>query len=250
MSDLVLPHPKDALHKAVLLRTLTGIADDVFLASLLRFKGGTCAALLGWLDRFSVDLDFDLVEIDRMDEVRSHLVALFDVFGLRVVDESKIVPQYVLKYAAPEGSRSTLNLDITTMAPRANIYETLRLTAIDRFLTCQTRETMMANKLVALTDRFKHHGTMAGRDVYDIHHFFEHGVRYEERVIVERTGKGAREYLEELVVFIETHVTERALMEDLNVLVPYERLKRVRNALARETVMFLRDEITRLSSQP
>lgn len=23
------------------------------------FKGGTCASMLGWLDRFSVDLDFD-----------------------------------------------------------------------------------------------------------------------------------------------------------------------------------------------
>jgi len=56
---MLLPDKKDALHKAWLLRTLEAVADDVFLSQTLYFKGGTCASLLGWLPRFSVDLDFD-----------------------------------------------------------------------------------------------------------------------------------------------------------------------------------------------
>ncbi|MBI1870318.1 MAG: nucleotidyl transferase AbiEii/AbiGii toxin family protein [Chlamydiae bacterium] len=57
---MLLPHPRDAVHKAWLCRILTALADDIELLKFLRFKGGTCAAMLDYLDRFSVDLDFDL----------------------------------------------------------------------------------------------------------------------------------------------------------------------------------------------
>lgn len=63
MADLLLPQPKDAVHKAWLYRLLTGIYNDVFLADQLYFKGGTYAAMLGYIDRFSIDLDFFLREI-------------------------------------------------------------------------------------------------------------------------------------------------------------------------------------------
>lgn len=41
-------------------RLLIEIVDQPVLAHNLVFKGGTCAGMLGYLDRFSVDLDFDL----------------------------------------------------------------------------------------------------------------------------------------------------------------------------------------------
>ena len=48
---------------------------------------------------------------------------------------------------------------------------------------------MMANKLVAVIDRYAHREAIAGRDLYDIHHFFMKGYRYNEDVICERTGR-------------------------------------------------------------
>ncbi|HIP71371.1 MAG TPA: hypothetical protein EYH05_08260, partial [Anaerolineae bacterium] len=53
-------HAQLAKHRIQLTRLLTEILDDPYLAASLYFKGGTCAAMLGYLDRFSVDLDFDL----------------------------------------------------------------------------------------------------------------------------------------------------------------------------------------------
>ena len=53
--------PEDILHKSNLHRLLMEVVDQPVLAQSLAFKGGTCAAMLGYLDRFSVDLDFDLV---------------------------------------------------------------------------------------------------------------------------------------------------------------------------------------------
>ena len=42
-------------------KILSAIYSDIYLAKNLYFKGGTCASMLGYLDRFSVDLDMDFV---------------------------------------------------------------------------------------------------------------------------------------------------------------------------------------------
>ena len=67
---MILPSPKDALHRGQMYRVLTAIADSSFLSRSLIFKGGTCAAMQGCLDRFSVDLDFDLAPGISKDEVK------------------------------------------------------------------------------------------------------------------------------------------------------------------------------------
>jgi len=41
---------------------------------------------------------------------------------------------------------------------------------IDRYVNCQTLETLVANKMVAITDRYKLHKSIAARDLYDIHY--------------------------------------------------------------------------------
>ena len=57
-----LPRNEDAPHKFQMYRLLTAILSESKLSQQLVFKGGTCAVLRGWLDRFSVDLDFDLIQ--------------------------------------------------------------------------------------------------------------------------------------------------------------------------------------------
>jgi predicted nucleotidyltransferase component of viral defense system len=62
--------PEDIVHKSYLHRLLMEIVDQPLLAQVLAFKGGTCAAMLGYLDRFSVDLDFDLLTVSDEVELR------------------------------------------------------------------------------------------------------------------------------------------------------------------------------------
>ena len=247
MADMMLPQSKDAVHKAWLYRVLTGIYDDAFLANVLAFKGGTCAALLGYLDRFSVDLDFDYRgERSDLAETRTRLERVFHELGLTIRDQSKVVPQYFLKYEAPESSRNTIKIDVAMPPPKANIYEAKRFHEIDRVVTCQTLETMVANKLVALIDRYKHSETIAGRDLYDIHHFFLKGYRYNEGVIRERTGKNTAHFFADLIAFVDQHITDEIINQDLNTLLLYEKFSRIRTILKRETLMFLRDEQKRM----
>jgi predicted nucleotidyltransferase component of viral defense system len=61
---------EDILHKSYLNRVLMEIIDDPIMAHHLAFKGGTCASMVGYLDRFSVDLDFDVMK--DADEVELH----------------------------------------------------------------------------------------------------------------------------------------------------------------------------------
>jgi predicted nucleotidyltransferase component of viral defense system len=251
---MILPNPKDAVHKAWMYRLLTAISDDDELSRALAFKGGTCAAMLGWLDRFSIDLDFDLFGEDPVKDIRRRLEAIFLDLGLEIKDHSTKVPQYFLRYPVQNSrQRSTLKIDITFPPPKSNQYAPHRLVEIDRIITCQTKETMFANKLVAFLERFEKHGSIAARDLYDINHFFLSGFSYDSAVILERRTAAAgnpgytiKGFLVELERFIQNEVTQKVLDQDLNPLLTKEKFQAVRKTLKQEALMFVRAEINRV----
>ena len=49
-----------ATHKTILFQILKDIYSNTAISPYLGFKGGTAALMFYGLDRFSVDLDFDL----------------------------------------------------------------------------------------------------------------------------------------------------------------------------------------------
>lgn len=243
---MTLPQKSDTAHKAWLSRILVEIADDALLPSVLYFKGGTCALMLGWLDRFSVDLDFDYAGgTDRVADVRASLERIWVSLGLHVKDASKRGIQYFLQYDGHE--RNTIKIDTSFPILSANTYAPRRFTDIDRILTCQTIETMFAHKLLALVGRHTARGSIAGRDVYDIHFFFMRGYRYSEAVIREGSGLTTTDFFAQAHAFVERHVTEKIIAEDLNFLLPAEQFQRIRKTLKHEILVMLRDEIDRLS---
>ncbi|EKD43214.1 MAG: hypothetical protein ACD_72C00407G0004 [uncultured bacterium] len=248
---MIIPKPADTLHKAWLYRLLTKLADDIWLTQHLYFKGGTCAALLNRLDRFSVDLDFDFIEATPTTILacRTKLKQHFSDLGLTIKDESKIGLQYFLKYAALPNQRSIIKVEASFPPPQSNIYETLYFDEIDRTLCTQTIETMFANKLVALLDRWEKHQSLAGRDIYDIHYFFLRGYRYHTAIIEERRATSVEKFFQELITFIASHVTTTVLQQDLNMLLPAETFQRIRPILKAETLRLLNDELKRLHSK-
>ncbi len=246
---MILPNQKDAMHKAWLFRLLTAIYDNQLLSSALYFKGGTCSAMLGFLDRFSVDLDFDYVaNMSELKEVKQNLEKTFEKLGLVVKDQSQKIPQYFLKYPSSEKTRNTIKIDITFPVPKSNEYKSYRLNDIDRIITCQTIETMFANKLVALIERYERNGSIAGRDLYDIHYFFLQGFTYNPEVIIERRKKEVKSFLKNLVKFIENKITQNIINQDLNFLLDPKKFQQIRKILKPEALMFLKDEIERLKN--
>lgn len=242
---MMLPKREDALHKIQMYRLLTKILDDKILSQSLYFKGGTCASMLGWLDRFSVDLDFDLAPQVAKQTVKKNLLSLFGSLNLQIKNPKVKSLQFILGYQTKPGLRNQLKLGIVDNQAKTSDYQPFYLPEIDRFALCQTRETMVAHKLVAPLDRYAKYRSIAGRDLYDLHYFFSNGYAYKKEVVEERTKLPISQYLIKLKKFIENKVTEKILSEDLNYLLPYEKFKSIRKTLKTETLMLLSDEIKR-----
>lgn len=234
--------PEDIIHKSQLNRLLIEIIDRPALSQVLAFKGGTCASMLGYLDRFSIDLDFDVLKNADETALRVELRQVFEYLGLAVVEELKDALMFRLRYPSKPGKRSNLKVSANNQMVKANKYRVQYLAEVDRMMNCQTVETMFANKLVAVTDRHDLHGTVAGRDIYDIHHFFVHGYSYNPQVIQERTGLEPKVYFGKLSDFIKKHVTQTIINEDLNTLLPYKQFQQVRKVLIPETLSLLAKE--------
>lgn len=243
---MILPSRQDAIHKAMMYRLLSAILDNPHLSASLFFKGGSCAAMLGYLDRFSIDLDFDLGAKSNKDELKKELEKIIDENGFEIGKKSKKELFYLLKYSALASCRNSLKLSAIDLPLDSNLYEAVYLAEIDRFANCQTIETMFANKLVAVIDRFEKHKTIAGRDIYDIHHFFERGFKYRPEVIVERRKISAVKYLQQLREFIESKVNLKIIDQDLNYLLLPNKFQLARKTLKSETLIYLDDEIKRM----
>lgn len=245
---MITPAAQDVKHKAWLFRLLSAIFDNAYLSSVLYFKGGTCAAMRGLLDRFSVDLDFDYVG-GKEDIIRTQkaMEKIFQKLELEIKDKSQNAPQYFLKYDAPAGERNTLKVDISFPPPQANKYESVEIIEIDRIIKCQTVETMFANKLVALIERHERSDSIAGRDLYDIHHFFMQGFHYDGEVIQERRKQEITEFIGILIDFVKNKITQTIIDQDLNMLLEPKKFQRIRKILKQETLIFLQDELSRLT---
>lgn len=243
---MILPNSKEALHRGQLYKILIEIADNPLLSRSLIFKGGTCAAMQNYLDRFSVDLDFDLKKDAAKDLVKKGLEKTFKKLNFEVKSKSKSTVQYVLKYPAPAGLRNTLKFDAVDFVLDADIFKPIYLADIDRYLVCQTIETMFGHKLAAVLDRYEKHGAIAGRDIYDIYYFFINVHSYNQKAIEQRTSLSVLAYLEKLKEFIKSKVNTSIIDEDLNMLMPLARFSAIRKSLKSEVLGLLEDEINRL----
>jgi predicted nucleotidyltransferase component of viral defense system len=68
-------------HKYFLVQILKDIYSDIELANCLGFKGGTALMFFYDLPRFSVDLDFDLLDAEKEDDVFEKVKVILEKYG-------------------------------------------------------------------------------------------------------------------------------------------------------------------------
>ena len=77
-----------SIHKNILVQILIDIYSDTTIGPYLGFKGGTAAYLFYELERFSVDLDFDLLDESKETYVFEQVEKILKKYG--VIKEAQV----------------------------------------------------------------------------------------------------------------------------------------------------------------
>lgn len=164
-------------HRQILFQVLKEIFESDF-SKFIALKWWTACYFLHSLDRFSTDLDFDL--IDTTQNVDEKMINILKKYW-----EIKNGNKIILSYSQNDDN---IKVDINRNIWKNNTYEIKNFFGID--MRVQTKETIFANKLVALTER------NTNRDIYDVYFFFKNMWDINEKIIIERTWKTKKELLE------------------------------------------------------
>lgn len=214
----------------MLVRILKAIYADSALRTLLGFKGGTAAYLFYDLPRFSVDLDFDLLDAEKKEVVLERLTEVLPQFGkLKEATEKRFNLFLLLSYGLRERN---VKVEISKRAESAKF-------AVKQYLgipiLLMTKEDMIAGKLSALLTRKK----FASRDLFDLWFFLGKEWEINESVVEEKTGFTLKEALKQAIEKVEG-AKSRYLLQGMGELLDERQKIWVKTSLKDELLFRLR----------
>ncbi|MBN1647829.1 MAG: nucleotidyl transferase AbiEii/AbiGii toxin family protein [Spirochaetales bacterium] len=217
-------------HKFLLIRILKEIYSDIELANSLGFKGGTALMLFYDLPRFSVDLDFNLLEKTKSKTVIRKIEKLLLQFG-KIKDQAVKHFESIAVLNYGENERN-LKVEISERA-FPDSYEIRNYLGIN--IRVMLKPDMFAHKLCALTDR----KTIAARDVFDSWYFMENRTAVNENIIETRMQTSYDDYLGKCIESVEG-ITGKSLASGLGELIKPELKDFVKTRLKDECITLLK----------
>ena len=222
-------------HKKIMLNILADISAKTELSLKLGFKGGTCCYFLYGLDRFSVDLDFDLLDLTEKDFLIKGIDQILKKYG--TIKKEKNLLSRKLYYS---DKSNALKIDISDRMElnKLNKYEVKNIVSGVPFNILRKKD-IFAHKLVAVKDRFQNkkiNKIIANRDLYDINFFFTHNWNFNEKIITLRTGVSVKKYFKDLIYLIEKNVDEKKILDGIGALINEEKRKWVKENLKYEVL--------------
>lgn len=216
-------------HKFFMLQILKDIYSDITLATVLGFKGGTALMFFYNLPRFSVDLDFNLLNAEKEDIVYEKVRNILLKYG-KIFDEAKKFygPVIVLDYGIGERK---LKVEISKR-DFDNHYVSENLLGINMKL--MAKSDMFAHKLCALLDRSE----VTNRDIFDSWFFMQQHTPVNQTIVENRMGMPLLDYLQKCIAQLES-MSDRGMLNGLGELMNEEMKKFVRTKLRTETIMLL-----------
>jgi predicted nucleotidyltransferase component of viral defense system len=217
-------------HKFILMSILLDISKNELLKSTLVFKWGTTLFLLYNLDRFSTDLDFDLV---------------WDLNKEIILDEVIIILKKYWEIKDNFIKRNT----IFSILPYWEIDHNIKIEISTRwvswkygfksFMWIQLQildiEYICANKFIALTARDK----LANRDIYDIHFILKNNMQINKEYIEIKTWITFKDYINKMIQFLEKLWSKHNILDWLWTTLDEKQKIFVKNNLVQETIFLL-----------
>lgn len=186
-----------AKHKNILVKILKDIYTEASIAPLLGFKGGTAATLFYGLDRFSVDLDFDLLDSTQEDYVFNHIKVLLERYGtLKEVQQKRFNLLYILSYNNKDINAQNVKVEVNRREFGSK-YEIKSFLGIS--MQVMVQEDMAAHKLCAMYERIG----KTNRDIFDVQFFLAHDWPVNKKIVEDRMKMPYKEFLNNAIIALE-----------------------------------------------
>ena len=217
-------------HKFFLVQILKDIYSDIELANYLGFKGDTSLMFFYDLPRFSLDLDFNLIDPEMVDLIYKKVRKILLQYG-NISDEAKKFygPVIVLDYGVSERK---LKIEISKRSFNDR-YEIKNFLGIN--MKVMVQEDMFAHKLCTLTDRKE----LANRDIFDCWFFMNRRTPVNQTIVEFRTGMNFRDYAGKCIEKLES-TSGRSLLYGIGELIDVEMKKFVKTRMLSEVIKLLK----------
>ncbi|MFO7981613.1 MAG: nucleotidyl transferase AbiEii/AbiGii toxin family protein [Candidatus Aminicenantes bacterium] len=218
------------IHKSILLQILKDIYTDTSLGPFLGFKGGTAAHLFYKLGRFSVDLDFDLLNKEKDTLVFEKVEKILQEYGTIKEKHKKHNTLFFILSYEQKAPNIKVEINLRRFGSRYEVQHYLGISML-----VMIKEDMFAHKLVALLERIR----PANRDIYDVWYFLKNQWPINKKIVEKRTKMSFTSYLGKCIQFAES-LSERNILSGMGELLDEKQKTWVKNNLKKDTVFLLK----------
>lgn len=221
------------VHKNILIKILKDIYTDSSLGPILGFKGGTAVYLFYNLNRFSVDLDFDLLDSEKEDYVFEQIKKILENYGvLKQAEKKRFNLLFVLAYDEKIEGAQNIKVEINRREFGSK-YEVKSYLGIS--MRVMVREDMFAHKLCAMYERIG----KTNRDIFDVWYFLQNEWPVNKKIVEERTGMSFKEFLQKCIDLLEK-MSDQNILSGMGELLDAKQKDWARAKLRTETIFLVK----------
>jgi len=217
-------------HRNILLGILKDIYSDPQIAPLLGFKGGTALYLFYNLERFSLDLDFDLLDVEKEDFVFGRVLEIVQEYGKIKDKRKKRFSIFILLSYEEKAPNIKIEINHRQFGSRYEVKSYLGIP-----MKVMVPEDMFAHKMVAMYERLG----KANRDIFDVWFFLKKGFEINEDIVKKRTGMELYKFLKKCVDKLEKF-SEKGILSGIGELLDEKTKLQVKKNLKKDLLFLLK----------
>ena len=218
-----------ATHKTILFQILKDIYSDTNVSPFLGFKGGTAALMFHGLDRFSVDLDFDLLDENREEYVFSRSIEIVKRYGTIKEARRKRFSLFILVSYEDNARHIKVEINRRQYGSRYEIKTYLGVS-----MQVMVVEDMFANKLMAMYERIE----KTSRDIYDVWFFLKSRTPINKDIVEIRAQMPFNQLVKKCILELES-INNRRILTGIGELLTQSQKDWAKAKLRDETIALL-----------
>ena len=215
-----------AAHKTILFQILKDIYSDTTISPFLGFKGGTAALMFYGLDRFSLDLDFDLLDEARADPLFERTTSIIKRYGTLKESRKKRFSLFSLLSYEDKAHNIKVEINIRQFGSHYAIKTYLGVSML-----VMVPEDTFAHKLMAMVERIGR----TSRDIYDIWFFLEHRFPINKQIVEQRSDMSFDQLIHKCIGQLE-EMSNRHILDGMGELLTTSQKDWVKAKLRQDTI--------------